>query len=195
MKRTLSTITALAFVGLTSFSTAYAATDTYTFDPYHTYVLWHANHFGFSNPSGKWAAEGTLLFDKTKPENSKLNVTIQTATLSTGNKEFDEHLKEKLFFDVTQYPTATFVSNKIQMKGKNHAIVQGTLTLRGVSKPVTLDVTLNKEDINPITNKPTLGFSATANIKRSNFDMTALLPGVSDDVKLTIEAEAYKTNS
>ncbi len=177
----------LLFIGFTA-----QAADIYTLDPNHTYVLWHINHFGFSNPSGKWMASGTLVLDEAKPQNSKVNVTIKTADVVTGIKELDEHLQSPLFFDMKQYPTTTFVSDKVDMTGKNTAKVHGILTLHGVSKPITLDVTLNKIGINPITNKQSAGFTASTHLLRSDFNMNTLLPGISDDVTLNIEAEASK---
>jgi len=184
----------LGLVFLTAAATTQAA-ETYTLDPSHTYVLWHISHFGFSNPSGKWFANGTLLLDEANPQNSKVNVTINMASIDSGIKELDDHLKGKLFFDVAKYPTATFVSNKVTLTGKNTAKVNGILTLRGIAKPITLDVTLNKTGINPINNKQTAGFSATAQLKRSDFDINALLPGLGDDVALNIETEASKTTT
>jgi polyisoprenoid-binding protein YceI len=163
--------------------------ETYTLDPGHTYVLWHINHFGFSNPSGKWMANGTLILDQAHPDKSKVDVTIKMDTVDTGIAKLDEHLKSKAFFEVEKYPTATFVSDKITLNGKHAAKVHGMLTMHGVTKPVTLDVTLNKIGVNPITTKETAGFTAKAKIKRSDFDMTTLLPGLGDDVKLDIEAE------
>ena len=167
---------------------------TYTLDPNHTYVLWHISHFGFSNPSGKWFATGTLVINQAKPQNSKINATINTANLVTGIKELDDHLKGKLFFDVTQFPTATFVSDKVDVTNNKTAKVHGLLTLHGVTKPVVLDVTLNKAGVNPINNKETVGFTAKTNIKRSDFGINTLLPGLGDNVDINIEAEAYKAN-
>lgn len=169
------------------------AADTYTLDPGHTYVLWHINHFGFSNPSGKWFANGTVILDETKPDNSKVDVTIQTASIDTGIPKLDEHLKSADFLDVKQYPTATFVSDKVQMTGKESAKVFGTLTLHGVAKPVVLNVKLNKLGLSPISNKKTAGFTATTQLKRSDFNIKAYLPGLGDDVKIDIEAEANKS--
>jgi polyisoprenoid-binding protein YceI len=170
-----------------------AAPIDYTLDPDHTYVLWHINHFQFSNPSGKWMAAGNLVLDKENPKNSQVKATINLNNLVTGVAELDKHLKEKLFFDVTQFPTASFVSNSVNITSKTTAKVHGTLTLHGISKPVTLNVIFNKAAVNPITNKDSVGFSATTTLKRSDFDITTLLPGISDEVKINIEAEAYKT--
>lgn len=172
---------------------SFAATEKYEFDPNHTYVLWQVNHFGFSHPSGKWLASGTLLGDADKPENSKLTVTIKLGDIVTGIPKFDNHLRSADFFDVAKYPIATFTSQKIEVTGKNTAKVYGTLNLHGVTKPVVLDVVLNKVDVSPINQKKTAGFSATTQLKRSDFGLAKFVPGVSDEVKINIEAEANKS--
>ncbi len=169
-----------------------AATETYIFDSSHTYVLFHIKHFGFSNPSGKWMAKGQLILDEKKLQNSKVNVTINVAGIVTGNPELDKHLKGADFFDVAKFPTATYVSTSIDRTGKDRAIVHGNLTLHGVTKPITLTVKLNKKGNNPINNKLTLGFTASTTLRRSDFGITTLLPGLGNDVKLDIEAEADK---
>ena len=109
----------------------------------------------------------------------------------TGLPELDKHLKSKVFFDTEQFPTATFVSDKIDRIGKDKANVHGILTVHGVSKPVTLDVTPNKTGNNPLTHTPTAGFSAKTSIKRSDFGMNTFLSALGDEVNLDIEAEAY----
>jgi polyisoprenoid-binding protein YceI len=179
-------ILSLSFIGSAN------AADTYTLDPTHSYVLWHINHFGFSNPSGKWYAKGTLILDQAKPDNSRVDVKIDVASIDTGIPKLDEHLKSDEFFDVNKYPTATFVSTKVQTTGKKSAKLFGTLTLHGVSKPVVLDVKLNNLGMSPITNKATVGFTATTKIKRSDFGMKTYLPGLGDEVKIDIEVEASK---
>lgn len=170
-----------------------AQTETLTLDPAHTYILWRIKHLGFSTQAGKWYAKGTLTIDEKKPQDSKIDVTIDVAKIITGDPELDHHLKGPMFFGTAKYSTATFISDEVIMTGKDTAKVKGTLTLRGVSKPITLNVKLNKVGVNPISDKMTAGFSATAKIKRSDFGMTAFLPSLSDEVDLNIEAEAYKT--
>lgn len=163
-------------------------------DPQHSYLIWHIEHLGFSSQSGKWYVNGTLSLDKDKPENSKVNVTVKIAGLVTGIPELDKHLMSPLFFDVAKFPTATFDSDKVEVLSKTKAKVSGTLTLHGVSKPVILDVTFNKAGKNPITNKDTVGFSASTNIKRSDFGIKTLIPEIGDEVKIDIGAEAFKAN-
>lgn len=171
---------------------SFAVAEKYTLDPNHTYVMFHINHFGFSNSSGKWMTEGTIALDKDKIQNSTVNATIHVNEIVTGIAELDKHLKSEGFFDVKKFPTATFVSNKVDRAGKGKALVHGILTLHGVSKPVTLNVKVNKIGVNPINNKMTAGFTAYTTIKRSDFGMTELLPGLGDEIKLDIEAEGSK---
>lgn len=190
MKANLVKSTLVVVAGLLLSSNVFAAPETFKLDSEHTYVLWSIKHLGFSNQSGKWYANGALVLDKENPVDSKVDVTIDLNKMITGIPALDKHLKGKQFFDVAKYPKATFVSNKVVMAGKDAAKVEGVLTLHGVSKPVTLDVKLNQEGLNPITNNRTVGFSGTAVIKRSDFGMTTLIPALSDEVELKIEAEA-----
>ena len=169
-----------------------AAAESWTFDPQHTYILWKIEHLGFSSQVGKFYINGTVILDQQKPQNSKVNATIKIADIVTGIPELDKHLQGQLFFDDVKYPTATFVSNKVTVMSKTSAKVAGILTLHGVSKPITLNVTMNKVGKNPISDKLTTGFTATTSLKRSDFGMTTLLPDVGDLVKIEIGAEANK---
>lgn len=190
MKKIALTIATLGLL----VSSAHAT--NYKFDPSHTTVNWSANHFGFSNPTGKFTEfEGGLNLDEKNPNKSSLDVIIKIDSLNTGLPKFDKHLKSADFFNVEKFPTAKFVSKSVVLKGKKEAKVNGELTLLGITKPITLNVTLNKLDPNPFTKKQTAGFSATATIKRSEFGMNYGLPGISDNVRLTIEAEASPEES
>lgn len=179
---------------LLALSNSYAAAETYTLDPHHSYVQWNVKHFDFSTQTGKWWAEGTLILDKEHPEKSSVEASVKISGMVTGIDELNKHLKSALFFDVEKFPIANFKSDTIEMTGKDAAKVQGMMTIHGTTKPVTLNVTFNKADINPITNKMTAGFTATTTIKRSDFGVSGLLPGVGDEVLLEINAEANKNN-
>jgi len=168
------------------------AADMFKLDPMHTAVTFHINHFGFSNPSGKFMnIDGTLLLDQQNPAASKLDVTIPVAAIDTSIPKLDEHLKSKDFFDVAAFPTATYASTKVDVIGQDTAIVHGNLTLHGVTKPVDLNVKLNKIGEN-MFKKMTAGFSATAMIKRSDFGIITYVPALGDEVKLDIESEANR---
>ncbi len=186
MKKIIFSLVAL----LSLFVTQLQAAETYNFDPYHTAVSFKINHFGYSNPSGKWYANGTLIYDEANVANSKVNVIIKVGDIVTGIPKLDEHLLGKDFFNVAEFPTATFVSDKIKAKGKDKLVVTGNLTLHGVTKPVTLYVTINKIAVNPFFNKKVIGISASGEIKRSDFGISAYLPDLGDKVTLDIEAEA-----
>ena len=169
---------------------AQAAPQTYKLDPNHTAVTFHINHFGFSSPSGKFMnAAGTIMLDEKNPAASTVEVTIPVDKIDTGVPKLDEHLQSPDFFDAKQFPTATFKSSHVHVTGADTAMVDGTLTLHGVSKPVTLAVRKNKIGEN-MFHVQTAGFSATATIKRSDFGITKYLPDLSDTVQLDIESEA-----
>lgn len=187
MKKLISGI----LFGLIGFLPSVQAAETLIIDNQHSYVLWQIEHLGFSTQAGKWYVNGTLILDKDKPENSKVDATIKIADIVTGLPELDKHLMGALFFDVAKFPTAHFVSNKVEVTGKDTAKIEGILTLHGVSKPVTLDVKLNKVGQNPIYDRMTAGFTGTTVIKRSDFGINGFLPQVGDDVKLDIAVEAY----
>ena len=171
-------------------TSANAKAETYSLDPTHTAVTWNINHFGFSNPSGKFmSAKGTLVLDEQKPENSKVEVVIDVTKLNSGLEGLDKALEKEEFFDIAKYPTAKFVSTKVEKTGEKTAKVAGNLTIKGITKPVVLDVTLNGMGEN-FEKIKTVGFSGGTNIKRSDFGMTSYLPMLGDDVRLQIESEA-----
>ncbi len=173
---------------------ANAELQTYKLDPYHTNVVWHANHFGFSNPSGKFTdVSGAVNFDEMSPKNTSVHVEINTKNIITGIEKFDEHLKGKDFFNVSEFPKASFISTKVEsinQKTKT-AKVHGVLTLLGVEKPVIMTVKFNRKAENPFSKKETIGFSGKTVIKRSDFGMSYAIPGVSDEVAIEIESEAF----
>ncbi len=191
MALTLLKNTGLAVVALSmSAFSAQAAPITYVIDPSHTNVVWSISHFDASIQNGKfYAPTGEIILDEAKPENSSVKVNFDINKLTTGVEALDTHLKSKEFFDAAAFPQAEFTSTKVISTGKNTANVTGNLTLHGVTKPATLNVTLNKIFDN-MFKKHTAGFSATASIKRSDFGIVAYLPGLGDDVTLNIQAEA-----
>lgn len=171
------------------------AQEKLTLDEEHSYVLWRIKHLGFSTQSGKWYVKGFVMLDKDQPQNSKVEATIDVANFITGIPELDKHLKGKLFFDVERYPVATFVSDKVEVTSQNTAKVHGLLTVHGITKPVALSVTLNKVGKNPINDRMTVGFSATTELKRSDFGIKTLLPDLGDEVSIEIGAEAYQSEA
>lgn len=167
--------------------TAQAAKIIYTLDTPQAAARWYISVFSFSN---KWHVDAKLAFDQIHPQNSKINITIPTTDIVTRIKAIDSFLRSKDFFNTTQYPNLTFISNKIKVLSKNKAEIFGTLTLHGISKPETLNAIINSIDINPITKKQTVSFTANITIKLSDFDLKVYLPGLGDEVKIKITAKA-----
>lgn len=180
-----------AALSLSLATPAFAAVERYTFDPSHTDIVWFTNHLGFSDSSGTFeGATGSVTLDRDTPANSTVEITIPTSGLTTGQPDFDKHLKSADFLNVEKFPVATFKSTYVKLTGDKTAQVTGTLTLLGKAKPLTLDVKLNTIAANPRSGKQTAGFSATTMLKRSDYGMNYGLPGVGDDVRFVIEAEA-----
>jgi polyisoprenoid-binding protein YceI len=167
-----------------------AAPVTYKLDPDHTMVLFSWNHFGYSNPTADLGlSDGTLVFDEQHPAQSSVQVTLPLARLDTHVPALDEHLKKPDFLDAGKYPTVTFKSTAVQPLGGNKFKVTGNLTVHGVTRPVVLDATLYKIGPHPMSKAQSIGFDATASLKRSDFGVGAYVPSVSDDITIRITTE------
>ncbi len=178
-------------VALTTASTvAFAEPVTYTLDPAHTNVIAQWSHFGFSNPSAHFGdAEGTLVYDADNVAASSVQVTLPLSGLNSYTAAFDEHLRSGDFFDVVEFPVATFKSTRVEAVGEGRLKVTGDLTIKDITRSVVLDVTLNKVGEN-MQNRPTIGFDATTTVKRTDFDLGMAAPAVSDEVEIRITTEA-----
>jgi polyisoprenoid-binding protein YceI len=164
------------------------------FDPFHTQVEFSAKHLGMMTVRGLFtdiAATGTI--DPDHPEASSVDVTIQTASIKTHHAFRDNDLRSSNFLETDTYPTIAFKSTKIETTGEDRYAVTGDLTIKGVTRPVTLSVVKYGEFNDPGMGHR-IGYSAEGQINRKDFGMTfnALLDGrwvVSDEVKITIEGE------
>jgi polyisoprenoid-binding protein YceI len=165
---------------------------TYTLDPGHTQIVFSWNHFGYSNPTAQFGKiEGTLDFDQANPTKAKVSVTIELASVNSNVPKLDEHLQKDEFFDSAKFPTATFKSTKVEKGATADKLkVTGDLTLHGVTKPVVLDVSVNKVGEHPMRKAPAAGFDASTTIKRSDFGITKYVPMISDDIRIHITSEA-----
>lgn len=190
MFRSLGTTAALAIV-LAAASIPLRAT-TYTLEPDYTQGVFRWNHLGFSSPAAQFSqGHGTLDFDPADPTRDAVTVTIPLDTLHTGVPALDDHFRSRTFFDTAMYPTASFKSTRVEKGvGVNQLKVAGDLTLHGVTKPVTLDVTIVRIGANPRTQVPTVGFDAMTTLKRSDFGMGKYVPQVSDEIDLHIITQA-----
>ena len=165
-------------------------------DRSHLYIGFQVSHIGYSTVHGRFNdATGELTFDKDKPEASAVSATIQTKSVDTNFEARDKHLRTADFFDAEKFPTMSFKSTKIEKTGESTGRLTGELTLLGVTKPVTLDVTFTRiaEHPFPAYKKVlTAGFSARGKIKRSDFGMTKFIPALGDEIVLMIDVEAVR---
>lgn len=170
---------------------AVAAPVQYQMDPNHTRIDFSWTHFGFSHPMGRFDAfDGDFRFDPADPGKSTVSVTIPIDTIDTGVAKLDAHLKSPDFFDAARFPTATFKSTHVQSDGAHGLKVSGDLTLHGVTKPIVLDVVINRIGPHPMGGRAAAGFDATTTIKRSDFGISNYVPNVSDEIAISISTEA-----
>ena len=179
---------------LLSASLTQAQSTTWIPDKAHSQVNFSILHLGLSNVRGHFGnIGGTIVLNESDIAKSTLNVTIDVSTVDTGVAGRDGDLKSPNFFDVAQFPTATFVSTSIAKNGSALA-VSGNLTLHGVTKPVQLQVEGPTGPVPGMDKKPHSGFSATTTISRTAFGIATKVPTavVGDEVKLTIDLDVAK---
>ena len=186
MIRRIALAAAVALVSAPAFAT------TYTLDPGHTQVVFSWNHFGYSNPTAQFGTvEGTLDFDAANPTKGSVSVKIPLASVNSNVAKLNEHLQSPDFFDAAKFPDAVFKSTKVEKGASESELkVTGDLTLHGVTKPVVLDVTINKVGEHPMRKAPAAGFDATTTLKRTEFGIGKYAPMVSDDIRIHITSEA-----
>jgi polyisoprenoid-binding protein YceI len=178
-----------------------APTGAYTLDPHHSTISVRAQHFGLAYYTLRFnKVSGTLNFNAENPTQSTIEATVDVTSLDTpytGDRDFDSELQNSSWLDSSGFPTATFRSTSVEQTGPNTARVTGDLTLRGVTAPLTLDVTYDgSHSPHPMgMQMSSIGFSARGTFQRSQFGVRELLAtaggndGVSDQVELVIEAE------
>ncbi len=181
----------LAIAALLS-STAFATPETYVIDTNHTKPRFEYSHFGYSNQESRFdTMSGTITLDRAAKSGS-VDVTIDAKSVNTGYPLFNEHIQAEDFFDTAKHPTITYKSSKLKFEGDKLVAVDGDLTVKGVTKPVTLTVTSFMCMPHPMLKKEACGANAVAKIKRSDFNMGKYAPYVGDDVTLTIPVESIK---
>lgn len=183
-------------------SIASASAETFTLDKQHTEVRFSWDHMGLSRQSGRFTdVTGIVQFDADNPESATVDVSIPVASLMTGVAALDNLLvKTKDYFDTAANPAITFKSTSVRKTGDKTAELIGDLTINGVTKPVTMAVVWNfigphpLGTINPTyADKVVAGFSARTQILRSNWGITRTIPLVSDEIRISIEAEMART--
>jgi len=194
MQQSLSRLTRLAVVALAAAVSvpAFAAPETYVIDGTHTYPRFEYSHFGFSNQVHRFTkTSGTVTWDRAA-KTGAVDITIDATSVDTGYALFNEHIQGEDFFDTARHPTITFKSDAVRFDGDKPVAVDGKLTIKGVTRPLTLTLTSFHAMPHPMSRKDALGANATAKIKRSEFNAGKYAPNVSDEVTLNISVEATK---
>ena len=190
-----SVLAALAVIPLA----ATAAPESYTIDPTHSFVYYEVEHLGVSMQRGRFdRTSGKFTLDRAA-KTGGIELSIESGSVSSGDnvkgsrpRTLDDHLKTADFFNAAEFPRVTFKSTGVKFAGDNPSEVAGTLTLLGVSKPVTLKVERWVCKDNPMSKKPMCGGNASTTIKRSDWRMKYGVPAIGDDVRLWMSVEGYK---
>jgi polyisoprenoid-binding protein YceI len=169
---------------------AIAAPVTYGVDGSHTFPRFSYSHFGYSTQLSSFKnTSGKVVFDA-EAKTGSVDVSIDMKSVNTGFDVFNDHIQGEDFLDTAKFPTATFKSTKVVFEGDKPTSIEGNLTIKGVTKPVTLTVTGFQAMPHPMMKKPALGANAFTIIKRSEFNAGKYAPYVGDDVRIDIAIEA-----
>ncbi|UCV05040.1 YceI family protein [Dechloromonas denitrificans] len=185
-------LTAALILAAAAAAPAIAAPETYVADSTHTFSRFSYSHFGYSTQLSRFNKNsGKVVFDKVA-KTGAVDIVIDTKSVDTGYDTFNEHIQGEDFLDTAKYPTATFKSTKVVFEGDKPASIEGNLTIKGVTKPVTLTVTSFQAMPHPMLKKDAIGANAFAVIKRSEFNAGKYAPYVGDDVRIDVAIEAIK---
>ena len=169
---------------------AMAAPVTYNVDGSHTFPRFSYSHFGYSTQLSSFSkTTGKVVYDA-EAKTGSVDIVIDTASVNTGFADFNQHIQGEDFLDTAKYPQATFKSTQVIFDGAKPAKIEGLLTLKGVTKPVTLTVTGFQAAPHPMVKKPALGANAFTVIKRTEFNAGKYAPYVGDEVRIDIAIEA-----
>ncbi|MDO9637428.1 MAG: YceI family protein [Pseudotabrizicola sp.] len=185
----------LALIAALAAAPAFAEAEKYTVDASHAQIVFSYNHLGFSTGYGMFSGyEGEIMFDQAEPAASSVTVSFPVRSMLTGWEARFEHFMSADFFDAAEDEMVSFASTGIEVTGETTALITGDLTLNGVTKPVVLDAVLNQAGDHPMEGKPWAGFSATTTLLRSDFNLGAFAPFISDEVQVQISLEAMKAD-
>ncbi len=171
---------------------AVAAPETYVLDSAHSFPRFSYNHFGYSTQVGRFnKTTGKIIYDK-EAKTASVDIVIDATSVDSGFPVFNEHLRGEDFFDTAKYPTATFKSNKVVFEGDKPSAIEGNLTIKGITKPVTLTVTSFHAMPHPMKKKDAIGANAFTTVKRSDFNAGKYAPNVGDEIRIDLGVEAIK---
>lgn len=167
-----------------------AAPVTYELDKHHTFPRFSYNHLGFSTQISRFdTTTGKVVYDK-EAQTGSVDLTIDMTSVNTGSKEFDQHIQEADFFDTAKFPRAHFKSTDIVFENGEPVRINGDLTIKGITKPISLTVTSFANKLHPMEKRDALGAAAMGVIKRSDFKADKYVPMVPDEITLIISMEA-----
>jgi len=188
----LTQLTAALILASAVAAPAFAAPETFVVDGTHTFPRFSYSHFGFSTQLSHFnKTTGKVVLDKAA-KTATVDIEIDTKSVDTGYATFNEHIQGEDFLDTAKYPTATFKSSKVVFEGDKPVAIEGQLTLKGVTKPVTLTVSSYKAMPHPMMKKDAIGANAWTVVKRSEFNAGKYAPNVGDEVRIDIAIEAIK---
>ena len=188
--RSLTAVTALALSLGANAELADMPSGAYVLDKTHGYITFSYDHLGFSTPHvGFRSFDVSLDLDSANIENSKVDVLIDATSIDSRVEVFNGHLSGEDFFDTANHPQITFTTTEINSTGDNTFDLTGDLTIKGVTKPVTLNAILRKADMHPMRNVPSIGVTAEGMLSRSEFGLTRGVPNIGDEVTLQISVE------
>ncbi|NDE25594.1 MAG: polyisoprenoid-binding protein [Betaproteobacteria bacterium] len=182
---------ALAFTTL-AVTTAMAAPKTFEIDGSHTFPRFSYSHFGYSTQVSRFdSTTGSVVFDADAKTGS-VDISIDMKSVNTGFADFNGHIQGEDFLDTAKFPKATFKSTKVNFQDGKPASIEGQLTIKGITKAVTLTVTSFQAMAHPMLKKDAIGANAFTVIKRSEFNAGKYAPYVGDEVRIDIALEAIQ---
>jgi polyisoprenoid-binding protein YceI len=191
----MKTLTQLSFIAafiVTLSSSAFAAPETFVIDGSHTLPRFSYNHLCYSKQLSRFnKTTGTIVLDQ-QAKTGSVDVVNDMKSVDTGKDLFNGHIQGEDFFDTAKYPTATFKSTKVNFDGDKPVTVDGNLTIKGITKPVTLTLSSFQLMVHPMFKKDAIGANASVVVKRTDFNAGKYAPYVGDDVTIDIPVEAIK---
>ncbi len=190
MKTTLAAPLLLALAAVTA--PALAAPAGYTIDPNHTFPVFEVDHLGFSTQRGRFnKTSGRITLD-TAARQGSVDVTIEAASIDMGFAKWNDNMRGENYFNTDAHPTITFKADRLVFDGERPVSAEGSLTMLGVTRPVTLSINRFRCAPHPLNKRETCGADVVATLKRSEFGMTKYIPSVGDEVRLLIAVEAFR---
>lgn len=166
---------------------------TFALDKAHSNLVFNIDHLGYSKTWGRFGEmDATLMLDQENPAKSSIELVVDAVSVDTNHLKRDNHLRSPDFLSVREFPTITFVSTSVEPTGETTAKVTGDLTMHGITKPITLNVTMNKLEEHPMMKVPAVGFSSELTLDRTDFGVATFAPAIGSEMRVFIDLEFIK---